>query len=70
MPTVKDICNLIEDLAPKAYQESYDNAGLLTGDANMPLSGVLISVDITEAVVEDAIAKGANMIVALLYLKD
>ncbi len=64
MPTVKDICNLIEKFAPKAYQESYDNAGLLVGDMNMLLSGVLISVDITEAVVEDAIAKGANMIVA------
>ncbi len=64
MPIVKDICSLIEDFAPKAYQESYDNVGLLVGNMNMPLTGVLISVDITEAVIDDAIAQNANMIVA------
>ncbi|PVX50951.1 dinuclear metal center YbgI/SA1388 family protein [Balneicella halophila] len=64
MPTVKDICKIIEKLAPTSYQESYDNAGLLVGDADMELTGVLLSVDITEEVVEEAIANNANMVVA------
>lgn len=64
MPKVKDICNIIEQLAPTAYQESYDNAGLLVGDCNMEVSGIVLSVDITEAVIDDALARNANMIVA------
>lgn len=64
MPTVNDICSILEKLAPTAYQESYDNAGLLVGDKNMSLTGVLFAVDITEEVLEDALSKGVNMVVA------
>ncbi len=61
---VKDICNIIEEFAPLNFQESYDNAGLLIGDTEMQLTGVLISVDIVEAVIDEAIEKKCNMIVS------
>lgn len=48
---------------PPALQESYDNSGLLVGDVKNPLTGIIINVDVTEAVVEEAIAKGCNLIV-------
>lgn len=61
---VKDITRLIESMAPLAYQESYDNAGLIVGDANDDVSGVLITLDITEEVMEEAIRKNLNMVIA------
>lgn len=64
MYTVRDICNLIENYAPAAYQESYDNSGLLVGNPEMQVNGALLSLDITEAVIDDAIRKDVNMIVA------
>jgi len=62
--TVQDICTAMEEWAPLAWQESYDNAGLLIGNRQTHLTGVLISLDCTEAVVDEAIAKGCNMIVS------
>ena len=62
--TVQDVCNSMETWAPLSWQESYDNAGLLCGSRSQAVSGVLISLDCTEAVVQEAIAKGCNMIVA------
>lgn len=61
---VQDVINVIEQFAPIVYQESYDNSGLQVGDASMEVSGVLLSLDITEAIVDDALARGCNMIVA------
>jgi dinuclear metal center YbgI/SA1388 family protein len=61
---VRDILNLLETLAPTALQEGYDNAGLITGHPDMPLRGVLFCLDSTEAVVEEAIGLGCNLIVA------
>jgi dinuclear metal center YbgI/SA1388 family protein len=54
----------METWAPLSWQESYDNAGLLCGSRSQPVSGVLISLDCTEAVVQEAIDKGCNLIVA------
>ena len=54
----------METWAPLAWQESYDNSGLLTGNRSQKVTGVLVSFDCTEAVVEEAIAKGCNVIVA------
>lgn len=62
--TVQDICTAMEEWAPLAWQESYDNAGLLVGNRQMPVKGVLISLDCTEAVIDEAIAKGCNLIVS------
>jgi dinuclear metal center YbgI/SA1388 family protein len=62
--TVQDVCNSMETWAPLSWQESYDNAGLLCGSRSQPVSGVLISLDCTEAVIQEAIDKGCNLIVA------
>lgn len=64
MPTLKDITNFLENLAPLSLQESYDNAGLITGDVNSEISTVLITLDVTEKVVDEAIQKKAELIVA------
>jgi dinuclear metal center YbgI/SA1388 family protein len=64
MPQIRDLTRYLEALAPPAYQESYDNAGLIVGDPNVPVTGVLVSLDATEAVVDEAIAKDCNLIVA------
>ena len=61
---IQDILSFLDQLAPPAYQESYDNATLICGDRNWNLTGVLCTLDCTEAVVEEAIHRGANLIVA------
>jgi dinuclear metal center YbgI/SA1388 family protein len=62
--TIAEIITPLEKFAPLAYQESYDNCGLLTGNANWVCSGVLCTLDVTEAVVFEAKEKGCNLIVA------
>jgi dinuclear metal center YbgI/SA1388 family protein len=54
----------LESWAPLSLQESYDNAGLITGHGDMPVTGVLICLDSTEAVVDEAIANNCNLIIA------
>jgi dinuclear metal center YbgI/SA1388 family protein len=61
---IKQIINCLESFAPIPLQESYDNSGLITGDAEDELKGALISLDVTEAVVEEAINKNCNLIIA------
>jgi dinuclear metal center YbgI/SA1388 family protein len=61
---VRDIISSIEQLAPLSYQESYDNAGLVVGEYNQEVNGVLICLDVVESVVEEAIKKDANLIIA------
>lgn len=60
---VKDICNFLEQIAPLSLQESYDNSGLLVGNKEQEIEAVLISLDCTEAVVDEAAAKGCGLIV-------
>lgn len=64
MAKIKDITDLLESIAPRAYQEDYDNAGLITGDVNQEVSGILCTLDCVESIVEEAIAKNCNLIVA------
>ncbi len=61
---IKELCDFLEEWAPGAYQESYDNSGLLVGDQNREIEGVLVSLDCTEEVVDEAISKGCNIIVS------
>lgn len=61
---IQQVIAVLEDFAPLAYQESYDNSGLITGNPNLVLTNVLVTLDCTEAVVEEAISKGCNLIVA------
>ncbi|UYQ93583.1 Nif3-like dinuclear metal center hexameric protein [Chitinophaga horti] len=62
--TIKDILRVIEAYAPPAYQESYDNAGLLFGDASWEVTNVLLTLDTTEAVIDEAIANNCNLVIA------
>lgn len=64
MPTVQDLMRVLERAAPLAYQESYDNAGLQCGDPLMEVRGVLIALDCTPAVVDEALRRGCNVVVA------
>ncbi len=64
MSQVRQITQFFEELAPRAYQESYDNSGLLIGTPHAEVKGVLFSLDCTEAVLAEALAKGCNLIVS------
>lgn len=64
MIIIKAILTELEKLAPLQYQEDYDNAGLLVGSPDTPVTGILFTLDITEEVVDEAIQKECNLIVA------
>ena len=64
MEKISDIISAIEAYAPLHLQEGYDNCGLQVGDGNAEATGVLLCVDVTEAVVDEAIALGVNMVVS------
>jgi dinuclear metal center YbgI/SA1388 family protein len=61
---VQDVINHLHDLAPLAYAEDFDNVGLLVGNKNQPVSGILVTLDTLEAVVEEAIENNCNLIVS------
>ncbi|MFI3279111.1 MAG: Nif3-like dinuclear metal center hexameric protein [Rikenellaceae bacterium] len=63
MITIKDVASAIEEFAPLNYQASYDNAGLVVGRSSSEVRGVLLAVDVTEEVIEEAKAAGANLII-------
>ncbi|MDH5399548.1 MAG: Nif3-like dinuclear metal center hexameric protein [Cyclobacteriaceae bacterium] len=63
MDKIKDIIAHLEKWAPPALQESYDNSGLLTGNMETKINGALITLDCTEAVVEEAIEHNCNLII-------
>ncbi len=60
---IKDIMDFLEKLAPKNLAESWDNVGLLVGDKNKEVSKVLLALDVTDEVVDEAIKLNANLIV-------
>lgn len=64
MIKVRDIAGVIESYAPPALQESYDNSGLQVGDPEMDVTAVLLCLDVTEDVVEEAVKRRCNMIVS------
>ncbi len=61
---VKDFVALIEKIAPLSFQEDYDNAGLITGSPEMEVSGILLSLDTTENIVDEAIKNKCNLIIS------
>ncbi len=61
---IRDITTYLESFAPLALQENYDNAGLIVGDANSEVKGILVCLDSTEEVIEEAIAKNCNLVIA------
>lgn len=62
--TIQDVTNYLESIAPLEYQESYDNAGLIVGNYENDVSGVLVCLDSTEKIVDEAIERKCNLIVA------
>jgi dinuclear metal center YbgI/SA1388 family protein len=61
---ISDVIGYLEHLAPRSSQESYDNSGLLIGDRNAHVRGVLVTLDCTEEIVNEAVRSGCNLIVA------
>ncbi len=61
---VKDVMALLENLAPLPYSEDFDNTGLLVGDADASVSGILVTLDTLENVVDEAIQNNCNLIVS------
>lgn len=62
--TTYDIMELIERTAPLALQETYDNAGLQVGNPNKEVGSVMVCLDVTEDVIEEACRKGCDLIVS------
>lgn len=62
--SIQQLTDFLAMLAPPAYQEGYDNAGLIVGHAATAVTGVLLSLDCTEEVVEEAVRRGCNVVVA------
>ena len=60
---LKQITQLIESVAPLEVQESYDNSGLIIGHPEDEISGILITLDLTEDVLDEAIQKKVNLVI-------
>lgn len=61
---IKDITDFIENLAPVQLQETYDNAGLIIGDKNTEINQILVCLDVTENIVDEAIEKKCQLIIS------
>lgn len=60
---IKEILSVLEEMAPLAYAEDFDNVGLLVGDGNADATGVLVCHDALETVIDEAIEKQCNLVV-------
>jgi dinuclear metal center YbgI/SA1388 family protein len=60
---IKEILSVLEEMAPLAFAEDFDNVGLLVGDQNADATGVLVCHDALENVIDEAIAKKCNLVV-------
>lgn len=61
---LQEIIDIIESVAPRRQQEAWDNSGLQVGDGNREIHSVLLTVDVSEAVVAEAIKEGCDMILS------
>lgn len=64
MMNIRSVINAIEEFAPRALQESYDNAGMQAGDAAKDCTGVLLTLDVSERTVDEAAERGCNLIIS------
>ena len=60
---IQEIIYVLEEMAPLAYAEDFDNVGLLVGDSNAEATGILVCHDALESVIDEAIAKKCNLVV-------
>lgn len=61
---IKEVVDALERFAPLPLQESYDNAGLQVGLTEAEVSGALLCLDVTEKVIDEAVALGCNLVVS------
>src|SRR6195952_1232275 len=61
---IAEIITCLESIAHPSLQEPYDNAGLITGQGGWDCSGAIISLDATEEVIQEAIEKKCNLVIA------
>jgi dinuclear metal center YbgI/SA1388 family protein len=61
---LKEVCNYLDSCIPVSFQESYDNAGLQTGQPDREVHSALVAIDVTEAVVDEAIREGCDLVVS------
>ncbi|GAW90933.1 Nif3-like dinuclear metal center hexameric protein [Calderihabitans maritimus] len=62
--TCQQIISILEELAPPRWREEWDNVGLLVGDPALPVKNVLLTLDVTDAVVEEAVDKQIDLIIS------
>ncbi|MFV8366583.1 Nif3-like dinuclear metal center hexameric protein [Flavobacterium sp. XS1P27] len=60
---IKEIISVLEEMAPLAYAEDFDNVGLLVGDQDVEATGILVCHDALENIIDEAIAKNCNLVV-------
>ncbi len=63
MTTINDVIIYLEELVPLSYQEPYDNCGLLIGNRSMEVTNILVTVDCTEEVLDEAVKNNCNLII-------
>jgi dinuclear metal center YbgI/SA1388 family protein len=61
---LKELCNYLDSAIPLSFQEDYDNSGLQVGDTEKEISSALITLDVTEEVMDEAIAGGCNVLIS------
>lgn len=61
---IKDILQIVEQYAPPALQEDYDNSGVQVGDVHREATGAVLAIDVTENVIEEAVSLGCNIIIS------
>ena len=61
---LKDLCSYLDSAVPLSFQEDYDNSGLQVGSPENEISSALITLDVTEEVMDEAIAAGCDLIIS------
>ena len=61
---LSELSSFLDSSFPLSFQEEWDNSGLQTGDPGMEISSALVALDVTEAVVEEAVRTGSNLILS------
>jgi len=61
---IKEVISFLENKFPLSWQEDFDNSGIQCGDKERDITGVVVCFDMSEVVIEEAISKGANMVVS------
>ena len=64
MTKIAEVIHYLEQIAPLNLQEGYDNAGLIVGDYQQEITKAVVCLDSTEAVIDEAIQQGANLVIA------